>query len=154
MRVEVAVTVAAPRAVVWDVLTDWEAQADWMRDARSVEVVSAERAGEGVTIRVPTNLLGVTVDDVMRVTGWDPPARLEVAHLGRLIRGSGAFELYDIEHGTRVVWWEEIEPPLGALGRWGARTVVRPLVERVFRRSLRGLREASEVAAARAASTP
>lgn len=148
MRIEVSITVAASPEVVWEVLTEWERQAEWMRDARSVEVLTPTREGEGVTLRVPTRILGVVVDDIMRVTGWDPPHRLEVVHLGRVIRGLGAFELAGTPRGTTVTWWEEIDPPLGRLGAWGARVLVRPLVERIFRRSLRGLREACEVAAA------
>jgi hypothetical protein len=127
------------------VLTQWERQSEWMLDAESVEVLTPEREGEGVTIRCPTNLLGVTVEDVMRVTGWDEPHRLEVTHLGRIITGSGAFELTDTASGgTRIDWYELIDPPFGALGEWGASTLVRPLLARLFTRSLRGLAELSE----------
>lgn len=148
MRLEVSVTVDAPREVVWDVLTDWERQAEWMLDARSVEVVSPERTGEGVTIRVPTNLLGVVVLDVMRVTRWEAPSLLEVVHLGRVIRGSGAFVLEQAPGGGTVLrWWERIDPPLGAVGAWAARVVVVPIVERIFRRSLANLAALAEAAA-------
>ena len=71
MRLEVDVVSAAPRQVVWDVLTDWERQSEWMLDAKAVHVLTPERTGEGVTIRCPTNLMGFTVQDVMRVTGWE-----------------------------------------------------------------------------------
>jgi uncharacterized membrane protein len=68
VRLEVSVEAAAPPQVVWDVLTHWERQSEWMLDAKSVEVLTPQREGVGVTIRCPTNLLGVTVEDVMRVT--------------------------------------------------------------------------------------
>ncbi len=148
MRIQADITVAAPRGLVWGQLVDWEAQADWMVDARAVRVLTDARTGEGVTLCVPTRVLGVTVDDVMRVTAWQPPERLEVAHLGRVIRGTGAFELAPIERGTAVTWWEEVDPPLGAAGRWGARRLVRPVVQRLFTRSLRRLRERCEAAVA------
>lgn len=149
MRTQVDIVVAAPRGLVWEILTDWERQAEWMPDALEVEVLTPARTGEGVTIRAPTRILGVVVDDVMRVTGWQPERRLEVVHLGRLIRGRGAFELTDTPRGTAISWWEEIDPPLGRVGESAARRLVRPLIHRVFRQSLRGLREACEVAAAR-----
>ena len=137
MRFEVARDVAAPRAEVWRLLTTWERQPDWMLDAVAVEVVTPERVGAGVVVRCPTRILGMVVDDVMRVTAWREPAVLEVVHLGRVIRGTGAFELVDIDAGrTRVVWQEEVEPPLGALGAWGAQWLVRPVLIRVFARSL------------------
>lgn len=147
MRLEVSVGASAPRQVVWDVLTHWERQPEWMLDAKAVRVLTPEHAGVGVTIRCPTNLLGVTVDDVMRVTAWDEPRRLEVTHLGRIITGSGAFEL--VEEGprrTRIDWWEEVDPPFGAVGELGANVVVLPILRRVFTRSLRRLATLAEAA--------
>lgn len=148
MRLEVSVGASAPRQVVWDVLTAWERQPEWMLDAKAVRVLTPERTGVGVTIRCPTNLLGVTVDDVMRVTAWDEPHRLEVTHLGRVITGSGAFELVDEgPRRTRIDWWEEVDPPFGAVGELGANVVVLPVLRRVFTRSLRRLAVLAEDAA-------
>lgn len=150
MRVEVSRYVFAPRPTVWDILTDWERQAEWMIDARSVEVTSAQREGEGVAISVPTNVLGFTVRDDMVVTEWRPPERLAVRHVGPVIRGDAAFDLDETPVGTRVGWWEEIDPPLGAVGEAGARFVVRPFVARLFARSLRNLKQLAEREARRA----
>lgn len=151
MRVAVEVPVDAPRGLVWELLVDWERQPEWMLDARAVEVLTPQRSGIGVTLRCPTNLLGATVEDVLRVTDWRPARRLEVVHLGRVIRGYGAFVLTDgpVTGGTVLRWWEEIVPPLGVLGEQAARMVARPLVERVFRRSLNRLAATAEQEAAR-----
>lgn len=149
MRLELVQPVAAPRPVVWSLLTTWERQSDWMLDAKAVHVLTPEREGLGVTIRCPTNLLGVTVQDVMRVTGWQEPCYLEVTHLGRIITGTGAFELAeDGPDATTVTWWEEVEPPFGALGEWGASTFVLPILRRIFRRSLGNLAALAEEDAA------
>jgi hypothetical protein len=151
MRLEVMQEVAAPRATVWAVLTEWERQPEWMLDAKAVHVLTPERTGEGVTLRCPTNLMGITVQDVMRVTGWDEPSYLEVTHLGRIITGYGAFELAELDAATtRITWWEEIDPPLGAFGEWGASTFVLPIIRRIFARSLRGLAVLAEQEAANA----
>lgn len=140
MRLELTRTIAAPRAVVWRVLTEWERQSEWMIDAQAVHVLTPERTGEGVTIRCPTNLFGVTVQDVMRVTRWEEPAHLEVVHLGRIITGRAAFELTSSgDADTDLLWWEEVTPPLGRLGEWGASTLVLPLLRRLFTRSLDNL---------------
>lgn len=144
MRLEVERVAAAPRAVVWRVLTEWERQPEWMLDAKSVEVLTPQREGVGVTIRCPTNLLGVTVEDVMRVTAWIEQEELEVLHLGRIITGSGAFRLDDVPDGTRIRWWEEVDPPFGALGELGATTLVLPILRRVFGRSLSRLAALAE----------
>jgi carbon monoxide dehydrogenase subunit G len=151
MRLEVERMVAAPRQVVWDVLTEWERQPEWMLDAKAIHLLTPERTGTGVTLRCPTNLLGVTVQDVMRVTGWDEPRYLEVTHLGRIITGYGAFELEEAgPDRTRILWWEEVDPPLGALGEWGASTLVLPILRRIFGRSLGNLAELAEREAAAA----
>ena len=145
MRLEVERHADAPREVVWEVLTQWERQPEWMLDAKSVEVLTPEREGVGVTIRCPTNLMGVTVEDVMRVTGWRDREELEVTHLGRVITGSGAFLLFDVPGGgTRIEWWEEVDPPLGAFGEWGATTFVLPVLKRIFGRSLSRLARLAE----------
>lgn len=153
MRVEVSRYVFAPPHVVWAVLTDWERQADWMVDARSVTVTSEHREGTGVTVRCPTNVLGVTVDDEMRVTEWVDGERLTVEHLGALITGSGTFELEPTSVGTRIVWSEQIDPPLGPVGELGARLVVKPYVERLFSRSVGNLKQLCEREARRERTT-
>ncbi len=148
MRLELTRTIAAPPAVVWSVLTAWERQAEWMVDAQAVEVLTPQRRGEGVTIRCPTNLFGITVQDVMRVTRWEENAHLEVVHLGRIITGRAAFELAEGAHGaTLLTWWEEVTPPLGRLGEWGASTLVLPLLRRLFTRSLANLAALAEAEA-------
>jgi uncharacterized membrane protein len=137
--------VDAPRQVVWDVLADWERQPAWMLDALAVEVLTPERAGVGVTLRCPTRLLGVTVQDVMRVTAWEEPALLEVTHLGSVITGTGAFVLDELPGDrTRLTWWERIDPPLGSLGEWAASTVALPVLRRIFGRSLDNLARLAE----------
>ncbi|MEX1176954.1 MAG: SRPBCC family protein [Nitriliruptor sp.] len=148
MRLEVTVEADAPREAVWTVLTTWERQSEWMLDATSVEVLTPAREGAGVTIRCPTNLLGVTVEDVMRVTAWDEPSRLEVTHLGAIITGSGAFELTALGAGrTRIDWWEEVTPPFGAAGERGASLLVLPVLRHLFTRSLRNLARLAEAEA-------
>lgn len=147
MQLEVQRRARAPRPVVWRVLTDWERQPEWMLDARDVEVLTPQRTGVGVTIRCPTNLLGVVVQDVMRVTAWQEHERLAVTHLGRVITGSGAFVLSDTpDGGTRIVWWEQVHPPFGALGEWGASTLVLPVLRGVFGHSLGRLAHLAEAA--------
>lgn len=147
MRVEVGITVGAPRPHVFDLLADFPRQAEWMVDAVDVEVLTPQQQGEGVTVRCPTRILGVTVDDILRVTRFERPVALEAVHLGRVITGVGGFELSDVPGGTRVVWWEEVDPPLGRLGEALARVVVRPYVAWTFRRSLHRLRALAEASA-------
>jgi len=151
VRLELEQGTSAPQEVVWGVLVDWEEQPRWMLDAKEVHVTSAHREGLGVELRCPTNLLGFTVQDTMRVTGWDELRLLEVTHTGRIITGTGAFELSPrADGGTTITWWEEVDPPLGVVGEVGARIFALPIIRRIFRRSLRNLaRRAEEVHAER-----
>lgn len=135
-RIEATTHVEAPPDRVWACLVDWERQADWMVDARSVQVLTAIREGVGVTLRCRTDILGVVVNDELEVTEWQEPAVLGVRHTGLLLRGAGAFELTATPYGTRLVWWEEAEAPLGSVGDALAGALVAPWVNRVFRRSL------------------
>lgn len=154
MRLEIAREVAAPRAVVWDVLTRWEEQPRWMLDAKDVEVLTPQRTGRGVTLRCPTSLLGVTVEDVMRVTRYEEPHVLEVTHLGRIITGDGGFVLEASgPSSTRVTWWEEVVPPLGRLGAAGAQGLALPVLRWIFGRSLAALGALAEAEAAATSSS-
>lgn len=146
MLVDLETTIAAPRAVVWDVLVDWEHQSEWMLDAVEIEVVSAQRSGVGTTVRCPTRILGVVIPDVVRVTEWVHRERLGVVHIGSpLVQGSAAFELSDTrDHGTHVRWTEDVPVPLGALGAAIGRVALGPVIAAVFRRSLRRLGDRCE----------
>ncbi len=151
MRVEVAREVSAPQQQVWDLLVDWERQAAWMVDARAVEVASSVRRGTGVRLHVPTSVLGMTVEDVLEVTGWEEPRRLRVRHVGSVVSGEAAFELVATQRGTWIRWWEEVEVPLGKVGEFGARLFVRPYLTWLFRRSLDNF---AHLCAEKAASFP
>lgn len=139
-----------PVARVWDLLVDWESQPAWMQDARSVTVTSPHRSGVGVTVEVPTDIaLGVVVLDVMEVTEWVEHRRIAVRHTGRVIKGSGAFEVAPTRlpgggEGTIFTWTEDIDVPLGRLGDLVVRFTAVPIVAAVFRRSLRELKRVAE----------
>lgn len=129
---------------------DWESQAEWMQDAKSVTVVSPHRTGVGVTLEVPTTIaLGLVVTDRMEVTEWVEGRRIGVRHTGSVITGSGAFELTpsrlpDGAEGTIFTWQEDIDVPLGRVGDAVARYTAVPLVSFIFRRSLRALTQFAE----------
>src|SRR6266542_3931287 len=115
-RVEERVAVAAPVEVAWAALTDWEGQSGWM----VLTAVTVEPGGHRVGERLDafTRIGGVGFHDPMEVTRWDPPRRVEVAHLGRVVRGTGIFEARPAPGGAWLVWVEDLELPAGWPGRW------------------------------------
>lgn len=148
-RIEATTHIEAPSERVWDVLTDWEGQPRWMRDARSVVVLTPHREGLDVVLRCRTDIVaGIVVTDDMITTAWQEQRLIGIRHLGRIIRGEGAFEVLPTPEGTRMTWWEDVDAPLGALGERAAGLLVAPLVERVFRASLAALKRVCEQAPA------
>jgi hypothetical protein len=89
---------------VWTLITDWERQGDWMLEARDFVVTSAHRKGVGVEAEATVRIGGITTRDRVRVTGWDPPRRLSLQHVG-WVTGTGDLILIPVGASeTRVVW--------------------------------------------------
>ena len=118
----VSVDVEAPPLQVWRALVDWERQGEWM-PFTDVQVVSGDPHGVGGRIEARTGMpVGgrrVGLVDTMEITGWHPPHRVEVLHTGRVVRGPGIFEVRSRMAGATVVWTEQLDLPLGRLGRLG-----------------------------------
>jgi uncharacterized protein YndB with AHSA1/START domain len=134
------VDVDAPPQRVWAALTDWVHQGEWMlaTDVRTVDG-DAQDLGGRIAARTGVPLPGgrhVGVLDTMVITRWDPPRRVDVRHLGRVVRGDGVFEVRPRGEGSTFVWTEVLDLPLGALGRAGW-PLVRPAMAAGVRLSLR-----------------
>jgi uncharacterized protein YndB with AHSA1/START domain len=105
--------VNAPADRVWSVLVDWDAHGEWMLFTRA-----SGGAAVGEPIEAFTGIGRVGFVDRMTIVVWEPPHRAVVRHTGRVVRGSGAFEVRELSPGrSQVVWSEWIDLPLGALGR-------------------------------------
>lgn len=128
--------VDAPAEQVWEVLTDWAVHDRWMLLTHA----EGDRA-EGGEIRAFTGVGRIGFLDTMRITVWEPPRRAVVRHTGKVVRGSGAFEVEDLGGGrSRVVWSEWVLLPLGVVGQlaWPvARIPLRLLLQASLRRLAR-----------------
>ena len=142
-RVElpVAVEVDAPFAAVWDYVTDWERQGEWMLGTR-VRVTGGDGRGVGTTLRAVTGVGPLGVVDTMEVVEFIAPAagvpgRAAVRHTGKVIRGEGFFEVVPLgPDRCRFTFTELVDLPLGALGRLGW-PLARPVLKAGFDASLR-----------------
>ncbi len=144
IRREVEVAAAAP--LVWDYVTDWPRQGEWVPATR-VERVDAA-AGVGGRLRAWTGVGPVGFWDPMTITSWelDPSGggRCEVLHTGRLVRGEGEFVVLPVGEGRcRFVWSECLRLPLGRVGGLGWR-VARPVAERMIDLALQRMRVRAE----------
>ena len=147
---EMSETLPGPRDIVWELITDWEHLDDWMLEASDFVVTSDQREGVGVEAEATISIGGITTRDKVRVSGWEPPERLRIEHLG-WVAGVGEMHLTPLSGDrTHLFWREELVPParLGALGSIGI-TAFRPMMRRIFERDLRILQGLTRARAAR-----
>jgi uncharacterized protein YndB with AHSA1/START domain len=135
VRLSVSVPVGAPPEVVWDATVDWERQSTWMTATRVRGTVQGGK-GVGGGIEAFTGVGPLGFLDTMVITEWEPPHRCAVRHTGRVVRGTGAFEVVAADGGgSTLTWWEELDLPAGPLGR-AAWPLMRPLARFGVARSL------------------
>jgi carbon monoxide dehydrogenase subunit G len=136
VHLEERVAVAAPPEAVFAAVADWERQSDWVAFTTVTAEGGPHRVGE--RLLAVTKVAGVGFSDPMEVTRWEPPRRVDVRHLGRVLRGTGTFLVEPAPGGAWFVWSEDLDLPLGVAGRLGF-AVVGPAFRRMLRRSLRRL---------------
>ncbi|WUH97340.1 SRPBCC family protein [Spirillospora sp. NBC_00431] len=108
-----AVSAASPDRV-FEVLTDWPRHAEWM------PFTSAEGGRDvGDELRAWTGVGPVGFLDTMVITGWRSGDHVAVRHTGRVVRGRAWFKVVPEPAGTRIVWAERLDLPLGPLGAVG-----------------------------------
>jgi hypothetical protein len=113
-------TIKIDRSVkdVWDCLVDWKSQGDWMLQTKVWSELDQGRTiknGKGVLIFAFTGLfpnlypkIRLGILDTMEITKFKPPVLCEVVHIGRIIRGTGKFELSKSKNKTVFNWQEDL----------------------------------------------
>ena len=122
---------AAPEEI-WRTAVDWPRQHEWMWGTRA-------RGGHGIGAEVTgwTGIGAVGFTDPMVITEWDPPRRCAVRHTGRVVRGTGVFEVAARGSRCEFRWTEYLQlPGPPAVGRLVG-GVIRPLAQLGLRSSLR-----------------
>jgi hypothetical protein len=115
------VLVPAEPADLWRLAMDWSRQGDWMLATRV-------RGGQGVgaTVVARTGIGPVGFTDTMVITQWYPPHRCVVRHTGRVVRGTGVFEVIRRGPLSEFAWTERLQLPWPASGRLGRRLTAGP----------------------------
>jgi len=134
-HVELAVDIQAPAHQVWTGITNWPAQGQWMM-ATTVKSIDGIGHEVGARLEAFTGIGKIGFLDTMVVTSWDPPNRCDVLHTGKVVRGTGTFKVVAIhDHASRFFWEEDLEIPLGIIGKIGF-TLVKPLFLLGIKKSL------------------
>jgi hypothetical protein len=114
-----SLTIPAAQEDVWKKIADWKSQGDWMLQTK-VWVTSDQVEGVGTSIAAFTGPLYFLYPrykffgllDLMVVTQWQPPQLCHVEHVGKVLKGSGTFQLTRLsESTTRFDWSETIIAP-------------------------------------------
>ncbi|MBA3628122.1 MAG: SRPBCC family protein [Actinobacteria bacterium] len=134
---EMRAMLPGPPEIVWELITDWEHQDDWMLEASDFAVVSSHREGIGVEAEATISIGGIKTRDRVRITQWEPGQLLGIAHLG-WVSGHADMKLLPSNGSTRLVWREHFTPPLGVVGALGM-TLFKPIMCRIFMRDVRVL---------------
>lgn len=115
--IRISLTLACNQERAWQAIADWEGQGSWMLQSK-VWVTSQIREGVGTSIAAFTGpfyksypkFAALGLLDTMVVTNWQPPIRCDVLHTGKVLKGTGTFELIEIsQSATRFNWSEDIE---------------------------------------------
>lgn len=112
-----SVDVDAPAEQTWATAVDWATQGDWML---GTTVTPTHQDGQGIGGRIEAfsgiGKLGFL--DTMEITLWQPPRACHVLHTGKVVRGTGQFEVEPRgDTRSRFLWREELE--LGPIQRLG-----------------------------------
>ena len=123
VHISLSVEVKASQISVFDYFTQWTRQNEWMLGTE-VEITNPQLDPRGLSvgseIAAFTGIASIGFLDTMRITFIEPPFRVDVVHLGKVVRGTGTMLVEATsENSSRFVWSEDLDLPLGALGRFG-----------------------------------
>lgn len=119
VHVQLDVFIDAPAQTVFDAVTQWSEQGLWMVGTR-VEVRTGDGRSLDSELAAWTGAGPAGFWDTMTITRWEPPHRVDVLHTGSVVRGTGTMEVLALPGGrSRFVWSEDLDLPLGLVGRLG-----------------------------------
>ncbi len=134
-KISASVSVRASQHDTFKAVTDWKSQQKWIFATR-VRGVGDDSQILGGKLEAFTGFGKIGFLDTMTITKWDPPRLCEVTHTGKVVRGSGLFEVTSKNDKTYFTWTEYTVLPFGIIGRAGW-LIVGPLTKLGLELSLR-----------------
>lgn len=138
---KMAIAIDAPIDAVWEAVSDIERQPLWMREMRSVRLLTAGPIGIGTRGEADVRIFLVGVVDPVEIDQYDPPVAFGIRHVG-VFAGSGRIALEALDARRTLVRWDErlvppIFPNLGQL-------IQKPILGAIFQADLERLKEMVE----------
>ncbi len=126
-HIELFVDINATQEQVFDYLTDWPKQSEWVFGTH-VEIRTPGLAREvGGKIAAFTGFGPIGFWDYMTITNWQYPKAVDVVHTGRVVKGTGSMRVEKMsDTKSRFYWSEDLEIPLGKIGLLGFK-LLKPL---------------------------
>jgi uncharacterized protein YndB with AHSA1/START domain len=136
------VVIDAPIERVWAEVAAIEGQPRWMHDMKSVRVMTPGWVTVGTEAVAEVRIFGISVQDAVRITEFEPPHRFAISHEGSF-KGHGLITLEEGADGTTTIvrWDEVLIPPL--LPHLGA-LAMSPTLGAIFQADLVRLKELVE----------
>ncbi len=115
-RVDNNVDIMAPREKVFAYVSDVEAQPEWVKWAKRIEVTSPHKGAVGATDRTLMQVGPRKQELDGIVTEFRPPQVVSRRVIGGL-KMEERISLVAVKDGTKVAWTVEYEPPMGPFGK-------------------------------------
>lgn len=97
----------APIERVWTELVDIDGQPRWMREMKSVRLLTPPPVGVGTRGEAMVRVLGIVIADPVEVTEFVPPTRFAIRHEGAFT-GGGVITLEPgADRTTTILHWDE-----------------------------------------------
>ena len=146
-RLEEAIIVEESPQVVWAFLSNLPVSLICHRQRRSFQWLSESQSGMGSRYQLEQRLLGFAWQQEGRVTRWEPPRSLALAHwtprwprwgFGHQLR----LAIQPVEGQPQAAWLSSMV--IGRLGPWYAEPLLGLVVRRNMRQQLQALKRAIE----------
>lgn len=154
VRVAASIDLNTGPDIAFAAVADLPSQEKWIIATRLYPIegpVSIPQVGSRMAAF--TGLGSVGFLDTMVVTEYDPPWRWVTRHEGDVVQGVGIFEIEVTGDGCRFTWAEELDLPLGIIGRLGW-PLIKPLAHLGLLASLKRMAKQVELGSLPLAPAP
>lgn len=119
MKIQKAIVINAPPEKIWPYFVEPEKVLQWYSTFRKFEYTSDQHSGVGTPVYIEEQAIGPLMKMHFEATEWEENKKLAL----RMVSGSGVksynqvWLLEIIPSGSRFTFMEEIELPMGIIGK-------------------------------------